>query len=163
MSDNLQESGGDAGSNAGGHIEIPADGAGESAPRASFTSSAPKASPAKGRGSPRMGRMAKLKLLARLHGQGQVAWPASAVSVTYDVDIFGGGATHTASGFLDGDFAAAYESEQDEATAPVATAARLILEGGAEVAIQITVVAADLAEFDASLTSAEADLLASKG
>jgi hypothetical protein len=163
MSDNLQESGGDAVSNAGAHIEIPADGAGEELPRASFTSSAPKTSAPKGRGSPRMGRMAKLKLLARLHGHGQVSWPGSTVTVTYDVDIFGGGATRTASGFLDGDFAAAYESEQDEATGPVATTARLRLEGGAEMAIQITVVATDLAEFDAPLTSAEADLLTSRG
>lgn len=161
MSDNLQESGGDTGSSAGAHIEIPADGAGEGLPRASFTSSAPKTSPPKGRGSPRMGRMAKLKLLARLHGQGHVTWPGSAISVTYDVDIFGGGATRTASGFLDGDFAAAYSSEQDDATAPVAACLRL--EGGAEMAIQITVVATDLAEFDAPLTSAEADLLTSRG
>ena len=90
-------------------------------------------------------------------------WPGSSISVAYEVDIFGGGPGRTASGFLDGDFASAYQSEQDdEAAASVATPARLLLEGGGEMAIQITVVASDLAEFEASLTPAEADLLSSQ-
>jgi hypothetical protein len=110
-----------------------------------------------------MGRVSKLKLVARLHGRGLLIWPDATVSVTYDVDIFDGGSARTASGFLDGDFAAAHDSEQDQATAPVASAARLRLEGGGEMAIQVIVVATDLAEFEAPLTSAQADLLSPRG
>jgi hypothetical protein len=118
--------------------------------------------PPKNKGAPRMGRASKLRLLARLHGEGLVILPGSPVPVSYDVDIFAGGSAQTASGFLDGDFAAAYASRQDESTGPAATAARLRLADGGEVAIQITIVAPDLAEFEAPLTSAEADLLSSR-
>jgi hypothetical protein len=106
-----------------------------------------------------MGRGPKLRLLARLHGEGLVTWPASPVPVTYDLDVFGGGSSRTASGFLDGDFAAAHASGQDETGRPAPMAARLRLANGGEVAIQIVVVASDLAEIEAPLTHAEADLL----
>ncbi len=106
-----------------------------------------------------MGRVSKLRLLARLHGRGDVIWPGGQVCVTYAVDIFGGGPTRTASGFLDGDFAAAHAAGDDETTGPIATDARLRLEDGGEIAIQITVVASDLAEFEAPLTPAQAERL----
>jgi hypothetical protein len=109
-----------------------------------------------------MGRASKLKLLARLHGEGLVTWSGSPVSVTYDLDVFGGGPSRTASGFLDGDFAVAHASGQDETGRPTPMAARLRLENGSEVAIQIVVTAPDLAEIEAPLTSAEASLLSAR-
>jgi hypothetical protein len=74
-----------------------------------------------------MGRASKLRLLARLHGEGFVTWSGSPVPVIYDLDVFGGGASLTASGFLDGDFAAAHASGQDETGRPTPMAARLRL------------------------------------
>jgi hypothetical protein len=110
--------------------------------------------------APRMGRAAKLRLLGRLHGVGVVTLAGSAISVVYDLDVFSGGATPTASGFLDGDFAAAYASDQDELASQMPVAAGLRLEDGNEVALQLSVVAADLAEIEISLTSAQVELLA---
>jgi len=109
-----------------------------------------------------MGRASKLRLLARLHGEGLVTWSDSPIPVVYDLDVFGGGASRTASGFLDGDFAAAHASGQDETGRPTPMAARLRLETRGEIAIQIVVVAPDLAEIEAPLTPAEADLLSAR-
>ena len=109
--------------------------------------------------APRIGRASKLRLLARLHGEGLVTWSGAPVRAIYDLDVFGGGASRTASGFLEGDFAAAQALGQDETAPPATVAARLRLENGGELAIQIFVVASDLAEFEAPLTPAQADLL----
>lgn len=109
-----------------------------------------------------MGRASKLRLLARLHGKGLVTWSGPPVPVVYDLDVFGGGVSRIASGFLDGDFAAAHACGQDETARPTAMAARLRLENGGEIAIQIVVAAPDLAEIEAPLTSAEADLLSAQ-
>jgi hypothetical protein len=115
----------------------------------------PAASVKKTKVAPRMGRPMKLRLLSRLHGEGLVTWSASPVSVTYGIDVFGGGQARTASGFLDGDFTDGHADD------PIPVAARLRLDNAVEVDIQITVVAPDLAEFEAPLTVAEADLLSS--
>jgi hypothetical protein len=141
-------------------LDAQADVAGGADSQGRSKANAPKSAP-KNRGAPRMGRASKLRLLARLHGQGRVVWPGASVAVTYDVDIFGGGVTQTASGFLEGDFAAAHGAGQDEAGDPAPSAARLRLEDGSEVAVQIVVVASDLAEFEAPLSSAEVDRLSS--
>ncbi len=116
----------------------------------------------KSQGGPRMGRASKLRLLAKLHGQGVVIWPGRPIPVIYDLDVFGGGPSRTASGFLDGDFSLAHASGPDETAGLAGMVARLRLEDGGEVGIQIVVVAPDLAECEATLTSAEAELLSSR-
>jgi hypothetical protein len=155
MSENLQANDTEATFKAGGGVGIAnaREGQGGSRPKSMMASK-------RNKGAPRMGRASKLRLLARLHGKGLVTWSGPPITVVYDLDVFEGGSSRTASGFLDGDFTAAHASDETADPAPVA--ARLRLEGEGEVQIEVIVVASDLAEFEAHLTPAQTDLLSSR-
>lgn len=119
----------------------------------------PKAAPApvywSARGSMR-GRP-KLKLLGSLRGAGAMLWSGGEIPVAYELDIFGSGEARSASGALEGDFSVLPPPADDDA--PPVTGARLRLDGGRELAIDLTSLEPDLAEVEAHLTTKDADLL----
>jgi hypothetical protein len=121
----------------------------------------PKAAPApvywSARGSMR-GRP-KLKLLGSLRGAGAMLWSGGEIAVAYELDIFGSGEARSASGALEGDFSVLPPPAEDAPDAPPVTGARLRLDGGRELAIDLTSLEPDLAEVEAHLTAKDADLL----
>ena len=101
----------------------------------------------------------RLKLLGALRGAGTLVWPGGSIEAAYELDIFGSGDARSASGNLEGDFSAVPAPDPDDPdTAPI-TGARLRLDGGHEIAIEITALEPDVVEFEAQLTAADAGLL----
>ena len=107
----------------------------------------PPPAPAKPRGGSSWGARsfnrdgAKLKLMGSLRGDGLLILADRSISAAYELDIYGrNGGTRSASGHLEGDFAALVDAD--------APAARLRLSDGVEFEIELTDLEADLAEFE---------------
>lgn len=82
----------------------------------------------------RRGR-APLRLMGALRGVGVLIWPGGEGEVEYELDVFGAGDIVSASGAIEGDVVANLApGEGDEAAA---TAARLRLRDGREIAVDI--------------------------
>ncbi|HEX5378332.1 MAG TPA: hypothetical protein VFW47_07140 [Phenylobacterium sp.] len=94
----------------------------------------------------------RLKLLKSLRGEGVLVWSGGSIPVAYELDVFGNGDHRTASGHLEGDFAAL--NTEDEAT-PL-PAARLRLDGGREIEIDLSSADVSSAEFDAKPQASDA-------
>lgn len=106
---------------------------------------------------------ARLRLLGALRGSGALIWSGGTIPVAYELDIFGAGEARSASGSLDGDFSGLPAPDEAEPDAPPITGARLRLDGGHEIAVELTSLEPELAEFEAQLTAADAGLLPSTG
>ena len=106
---------------------------------------------------------ARLRLLGALRGSGALIWSGGTIPVAYELDIFGAGEARSASGSLDGDFSVLPPPDEAEPDAPPITGARLRLDGGHEIAIELTSLEPELAEFEAQLAAADAGLLPSSG
>ena len=98
---------------------------------------------------------AKLKLLGSLRGEGQLILPDRTVPALYELDIYARGATRTASGHLEGAFAAFHDPEAD-----LDLAGRLRLDDGREIEIDLTELDAEAADFEARTGSLPDDLWA---
>jgi hypothetical protein len=130
---------------------------GEDAPAKPAAPGAPAAVYWSARGSMR-GR-ARLRLLGALRGAGALVWTGGAIAVAYELDIFGAGEARSASGALEGDFSALPAPDAADPDAPPITGARLRLEDGREIAIDLTSLEPGLVEIEAHLTAADAGLL----
>jgi hypothetical protein len=96
---------------------------------------------------------ARLRLLGALRGGGVLVWSGGSLAVGYELDIFGAGEARSASGALEGDFSALPPPDPEAPDAPPLTGARLRLEDGREIAIELTSLEPGLAEFEAQLTA----------
>ena len=106
---------------------------------------------------------ARLRLLGALRGTGALVWSGGTIAVAYELDIFGAGDARSASGALEGDFSVLPAPDKAEPDAPPITGARLRLEGGHEIAIELTSLEPGLVEIEAQLTAADAGLLPAVG
>lgn len=88
-------------------------------------------------------RHAALKLVAATRGEGALVWSGGSTSVAYELDLFTGGAKTLASGGLAGDFARLLSQAGEHETA------RLRLQDGSEIAVELFGLEPDLAGFDA--------------
>jgi len=88
-----------------------------------------------------------LRLLGALRGSGTLSWSGGVVSVDYELDLFARGEVRTTSGHLEGMLLAAGIDVPDDQPPE---AARLCLSEGSELDIQLVVVSASEAEFEAS-------------
>ncbi|HLK26387.1 MAG TPA: hypothetical protein VKT30_17150 [Caulobacteraceae bacterium] len=101
-------------------------------------------------------RSVPLKLLRALRGKGALHWPGGEIRVTYELDIFARGATHTVSGRVQGDLSAL--AGRDAGARP--GGASLRLRDGREIEIEFASLGRGAAEFDARHPSDAAALLA---
>jgi hypothetical protein len=99
------------------------------------------------RGAGRKGA-ARLRLLGALRGTGQLTWTGGPVPVAYEINVFGAGDVRSASGSLEGNFPGADGFDPSDPQASPAPDARLRLEDGTEVAVDITSLEPEVAEFD---------------
>ncbi|MDR3510406.1 MAG: hypothetical protein P4L73_02135 [Caulobacteraceae bacterium] len=101
-----------------------------------------------------------LRLLAAFRGAGMLSWSGGVAGVAYELDIFGSGDGRSASGVIEGEISAlpASSGAGDGQDAPLLPA-RLRLEDGHEIAIEITGFESPLAYFEARLVAADAKLL----
>ena len=91
---------------------------------------------------------APLRLVSALRGQGGLTWAGGTVTATYELDLYDRGATHLASGNLEGDFSSLL-GEDDGVTAQ-AGGARLRLDDGRELDIDLISLDAGGADFEAT-------------
>ncbi len=104
---------------------------------------APKARGGASWGSRSFGRdNIRLKLVGALRGEGLLVVADRTIPTTYELDVYARGATHTATGHLEGDFSGFADAEGE---APTAT---LSLVGGAKVEIDLIDLEADMADFE---------------
>ncbi|QUD89766.1 hypothetical protein [Phenylobacterium montanum] len=89
----------------------------------------------------------RLRLLGALRGGGELVWPAGAVQVTYELDLFGRGPLRVANGNLEGDFSSLIPNDPDEFARPMGL--RLRLDDGGELEVTLIALDADGCEFDA--------------
>lgn len=86
---------------------------------------------------------AKLKLLASLRGDGLLIWEGGEAPARYELDLFGSGTSRSASGNLEGGFTdLMVEGEPTDAAV-----ARLRLSDGHEIAVDLSDLQPDFAEF----------------
>jgi hypothetical protein len=95
-----------------------------------------------------------MKLLAALRGEGALVWSGGAIAATYELDLFASGPTKTGSGHLEGDFSALVDRTPSAVDEPSALEARLRLDDGREIEIEIVSLEPSLAEFEAHAASA---------
>jgi hypothetical protein len=106
---------------------------------------------------------ARLRLLGALRGSGELLWTGGTIKVAYELDVFGAGEARSASGALEGDFSTLPPPDEAEPDTPPISGARLRLQDGREIAIELTSLEPELAEFEAQLTAADAGLLPAPG
>ncbi len=120
----------------------------KAAPQAKPAAKAPAAKANESWGMRRNPRnSAPLRLVSALRGQGGVIWSGGSVTASYELDLFDRGAVHMASGNLEGDFSALVGD--DEGVAAQAAGARLRLDDGRELDIDLLSLEADYADFEA--------------
>jgi hypothetical protein len=128
----------------------------------------PKTDPAPRRTSPapvswsargNMRGRARLKLLGSLRGAGALVWSGGVIPAAYELDVFAGGETRSASGNLEGDLSALPTQAPDAPDATLLSGVRLRLADGRELAVDLVSLEADFAEFEARLTAADTDLV----
>jgi hypothetical protein len=100
---------------------------------------------------------APLKLLGALRGEGVLLWSGGSATTTYELDIYGRGPSHMASGNLEGDFSEL--APKDEAESELPQGCRLRLSDGREIEIELTALDQSAAGFEAHDLVAGVDLL----
>jgi hypothetical protein len=88
---------------------------------------------------------APLKLLGALRGRGVLIWSGGKAAAAYELDIFGRGASHSANGQLEGDFAPLLRRNRRGGPP---TSGRLRLEDGREIEMELVSIEAEVVEVD---------------
>ena len=91
---------------------------------------------------------APLRLLGALRGNGVMVWSGGEEAVAYELDVFGAGEARSASGALEGDFIETLTPEEGAGAVSPPITARLRLQDGREIGIDIAGVEPPMAQFD---------------
>jgi hypothetical protein len=100
---------------------------------------------------------ATMKLLGARRGDGLLVYADLAIPAAYVIDVYAQGDTHSASGSLEGDFSPLIADEAPDE--PRMFGARLRLDDGRELAIELVDVEPTNADFDVREDRVGADLL----
>jgi hypothetical protein len=98
-----------------------------------------------------------LKLMGARRGDGVLIWSGLAIPVAYVIDVYAQGEAQSVSGVLEGDFARLAAAEASAAARE--RGARLRLDDGREIDIDLTTVEDTSADFEMLGDGAGADLL----